>query len=160
MSADPVPDLLARLQASIERGQRELDSLAQARRERDAATSENVPPVDLHPGDRITGTTFDGEEIDGRFEGTAEFTTREHRMIVVDGLRYEVWDNDGFTVHHELTDAEVDAARQRGPHRLGCPAGDEDPNGIEACECEPIRLVEAGNPVPCSALDAIGGDRA
>lgn len=55
-----------------------------------------------------------------------------------------------------LTDAEVDAARQRGPHRLGCPAGDRDPDGIDRCECEPVRLTDS--PTIAAGLEtAFGG---
>lgn len=34
--------------------------------------------------------------------------------------------------------ADADPTSQRGPHRLGCPAGDRDPNGIEKCRCERV----------------------
>ena len=57
----------------------------------------------------------------------------DHRTVE-QGCWHQVWSTA------ELTDAEVDTARRRGPHRLGCPALDEDPDGIEQCECEPAQV--------------------
>jgi hypothetical protein len=48
--------------------------------------SENVPSVDLRPGDWITGTA-DGWEIEGRFERLGVPIGNDAFEIVVDGAR-------------------------------------------------------------------------